>query len=174
MEPAKLNLRQPKQARSIHVRLLYLAALFFAALLFVERVPAAEDAEKEPAAILEVGAAGERAITSGGSSYGPSVAVETTPIEHWLEIEGGVALLFRRGLTDWNADLLFKKPFVLSSVTEFMIGVGPSWDHTIAHGIVDNSFGAEVALDFMFWPWKGRKVGWYIEPSYGRGFSSGH
>jgi hypothetical protein len=21
-------------------------------------------------------------------------------------------------------------------------------------------------LDFMFWPWAGRKFGWFVEPSY--------
>jgi hypothetical protein len=34
--------------------------------------------------------------------------------------------------------------------------------------------GAEVVLDFMFWPWPGRKFGWFLEPSYSYSFSSGH
>ena len=153
--------------------LLRVVALFLAVLVSSAQASSG-DAEKEPAAILEVGPAAETAIGSGGSSFGPSVAVETTPIEHWLEIEAGVAPMFSRNQTDWNVDFLFKKPFILSPITEFMIGVGPSWDHTIANGRAGDSFSAEVALDFMFWPWKGRKVGWYIEPSYGYGLSSGH
>jgi hypothetical protein len=96
------------------------------------------------------------------------------PIENWLEIAAGVAPLFSRGQTEWDVDFLFKRPFTLSSTTEFMIGLGPSWSHTIAHGRSDDTLGAEVALDFMFWPWKGRKIGWYIEPSYGYGFSASH
>ncbi len=130
--------------------------------------------ETGPAAILEVGAAGEWAVKGSGSSHGPSLAVETTPIENWLEIEGGVTPLFSRDQTEWDVDLLFKKPFTLSPTAEFMVGLGPSWSHTVAHGTNGNTFGAEVALDFMFWPWKGRKVGWYIEPSYGYNFSAGH
>jgi hypothetical protein len=29
-------------------------------------------------------------------------------------------------------------------------------------------------LDFMFWPWKDRTVGWFIEPSYGYSFGHEH
>ena len=154
-------------------RLVCFAGVFLGILLFSGDARAG-DQEKEPTAILEVGPAAETAISGGGSSYGPSVGIETTPIEDWLEIEGGVARMFSRNQTDWAVDFLFKKPFVLSAITEFMIGVGPSWDHTIDKGRASDSFSAEVALDFMFWPWKGRKVGWYIEPSYGYSFSSGH
>ena len=35
-----------------------------------------------------------------------------------------------------------------------------------------NTAGAEVALDFMFWPKK--KWGWFLEPAYGVDFASGH
>ena len=56
-----------------------------------------------------------------------SVAVEFTPIEHWLEIEAGVSTLFGGGQTEWSTDLLFKKPFTLSDQVEFMVGVGPEW-----------------------------------------------
>src|SRR6516164_245501 len=31
------------------------------------------------------------------------------------------------GETEWETDLLFKKPFTLSDKVEFMIGVGPAW-----------------------------------------------
>ncbi len=133
----------------------------------------AEGPEREPAAIVEAGAAGERGV-KGGSSYGPSLAVETTPIEHWLEIEVGTAPLFSPGRTEFDTDLLLKKPWTLSRNAEFMLGVGPSWSRTITHGRSRDSFGAEVAGDFMFWPWRGRKLGWFIEPSIGRSFGAGH
>ncbi len=42
------------------------------------------------------------------------------------------------------------------------------------HGRSDDAWGAEAALDFMFWPWAGRKVGWFMEPSYGYSFGAGH
>src|ERR1700692_3356914 len=130
--------------------------------------------EKEPAAILEIGAAGEWALTHGTPSYGPNVAVEVTPIKDWLEIEAGVTPFFSRGQTEWDTDLIFKKPYDLSKTTEFMFGVGPEWAHTIAGGKSANSIAGEAALDFMFWPWPKRRLGWYLEPTYGYNFGSGH
>jgi hypothetical protein len=59
--------------------------------------------EKEPAAILEIGGAGEWALTHGTPSYGPNVAVEFTPIKEWLEIEAGTTPFFSRGQTEWKA-----------------------------------------------------------------------
>ncbi len=128
----------------------------------------------EPKAIIELGAAGEWTAPDGRSSYGPSLAVETTPIEHWLEIEGGISPLFSRGQTEWDVDLLFKKPFTISDTAEFMAGIGPTWSHIVLHGRRDHAWGAEAALDFMFWPWKGRRLGWYVEPSWGYSFNAGH
>jgi hypothetical protein len=144
-----------------------------AILLITGRV-FAQDTEKEPKAIIEVGGAGEWALTHGTPSYGPNVAVEVTPIKELLEIEAGVTPFFSRGQTEWDTDLLFKKPFTLSKTTEFMCGVGPEWAHTNQHGKHTDSVGAEGALDFMFWPWKKRRFGWYLEPSYGYNFGSGH
>ena len=148
--------------------------LLTVALLLCAGTARAQEAEKEPRAIVEVGAAGEWAVKGAGSSYGPSLAVETTPIENWLEIEAGVTPLFSRGQTEWDVDLLFKKPFTLSKTVEFMAGVGPSWSHVVTHGRTQETAGAEAALDFMFWPWKSRKIGWYFEPSYGYSFGPGH
>jgi hypothetical protein len=54
----------------------------------------AKSAEKEPTALLEVGPAAGRSLTEGQSSFGPTVAVEVTPVEKWLEREAGVTLLF--------------------------------------------------------------------------------
>jgi hypothetical protein len=48
------------------------------------------------------------------SGISPTVAVEVTPIENWLELEAGVTPLFRRDSTEWGTDLLFKKPWTLS------------------------------------------------------------
>ncbi len=130
--------------------------------------------EKEPAAILEIGAAGEWALTQGKPSYGPNVAVEVTTIKEWLEIEAGVTPFFNRGQTEWDTDLLFKKPYTLSKATEFMFGVGPEWAHTISGGKSANSVAGEAALDFMFWPSPKRRFGWYLEPSYAYSFSHEH
>ena len=82
--------------------------------------------EKEPVAIVEIGGAGEWGLKEGGSSFGPTVAVEFSAIEHWLEIEAGAASRFGGGQTEWGTDLLFKKPFTLSDKVEFMIGLQTS------------------------------------------------
>jgi hypothetical protein len=143
------------------------APLLFAGNTFGQ----AED--KEPTAILEIGGAGQWGLKNG-SSHGPNLSVEITPIENWLELEAGVTPLFSRGQTEWESDFLFKKPYTLSGTAEFMFGVGPSWSHKVGGGKTTDTLGAEAALDFMFWPWPGRRVGWYAEPSYGYSFGGGH
>jgi hypothetical protein len=125
--------------------------------------------EKEPTAIIELGGAGEWGLP-GSSSFGPSAAVEFTPVKDWLEIEAGIAPLFSRGRTEWDADLLFKKPFTLSDKLEFMFGVGPQW--TFSRD--GTKIAGEVALDFMFWPTPDRTYGWFLEPAYSYSFSAGH
>ena len=132
----------------------------FAALLLSAATVSAE--EKEPFAVVQLGAAGEWGLPSGGSSFGPTGAVEFTPIKNWLEIETGVTSLFSRGQTEWDTDLLFKKPFDLSPTVEFEPGVGPAWVHTIGAGRTTNSVAGEVVFDFMFWPTRERKFGWFL------------
>ena len=130
--------------------------------------------EKEAAAILEVGGAGNRAI-GGASSFGPDLAVEFTPIEKWLEIELGVTPLFSRNRSaEWNYDVLFKKPWDLSKRMEFMLGFGPEFVHARESGRGVNSVAAEIVADFMFWPGKKRRFGWFIEPAYDYSFAGGH
>jgi len=133
-----------------------------------------QSADKEPAAIVELGAAAGSSLKGGGSSFGPTVAVELTPIEHWLELEGGVTRLFSRPSKEWDVDLLFKKPWTLSRKTEFMFGLGPEWIHTSANGVRTNSVGGEAVLDFMFWPSGKHRFGWYLEPGYEYDFGRGH
>jgi hypothetical protein len=144
----------------------YMPLFIFASVLFPAN---AQVEDKEPTAIVEFGPAGEWGL-SGASSYGPSLSVEFTPIKDWLEIEVGAARLFHRGGSEWDTDLLFKKPFTLSDKVEFMVGVGPQW--TFSRGSTQT--GAEFALDFMFWPTADRKFGWFLEPAYSYSFSRGH
>ena len=129
--------------------------------------------EQEPVAILELGGAGEWAF-NGGSSFGPTAAVEVTPIENWLELEAGVTPMFRSGQRELDTDLLFKKPYTLSKTAEFMFGIGPEWVHATANGRTSDSITGEAALDFMFWPWAKRRFGWYLEPTYEYSFAAGH
>ncbi len=130
--------------------------------------------EKEAIAILELGAAGSRSFRQGGSGFGPTIAAEVTPVENWLELEAGVTPLFGSGSTEWDIDLLFKKPWTLSRKVEFMAGVGPEWVHTNGRNADSNSISGEAALDFMFWPAKERRFGWYLEPACDYNFGQGH
>jgi hypothetical protein len=134
----------------------------------------AQTAEKEPVAILEVGAAAGRSISDGTWNYGPSVSVEVTPIEHWLELEAGVTPLFTRRSAEVDTDLLFKKPWDISRKLEFMAGIGPEWVYRRQNGVSSNGIAGEAALDFMIWPARKHNFGVYFEPAYDRSFSAGH
>src|ERR1700731_5330078 len=59
--------------------------------------------EKEPFAVVELGAATERSIQEGTYSVGPSASVEFPVIKDWLEIETGISPLFRPGRAEWQA-----------------------------------------------------------------------
>ena len=130
--------------------------------------------EKEPLAVLELGAAPSRSLTENQFSFGPTVAVEVTPIERWLEVEAGVTPLFRGHSTEWSVDLLLKKPWTISEKKEFMLGIGPEWIHSNSYGVKTNSVAVELAPDFMFWSSKRHRFGWYLEPSYEYKFGRGH
>jgi hypothetical protein len=122
---------------------------------------------------VELGGAGAWNVQDGSRSFGPTVAVEATPIENWLELEAGVTPLFARHSTEWSADLLFKKPWTLSKKAEFMLGAGPEWVHTSNSGMTTNSVSVEVAPDFMLWPSGKHRFGWYLEPAYEYNFGRG-
>lgn len=124
--------------------------------------------------MLEIGGATDRSLTESQSSFGPTVAVEFTPIENWLELEAGITPLFRRHSTEWSVDLLFKKPWTLSDTKEVMFGIGPEWIHSNSYGARMNSVGGEIVPDFMFWASKKHRFGWYLEPSYEYKFGPGH
>jgi hypothetical protein len=47
-----------------------------------------------------------------------------------------------------------------------MIGVGPQWVHTKKTGVTTNSVSGEAVADFMFWPSRNHRFGWYVEPGY--------
>lgn len=134
----------------------------------------AQSQDKEPVAILELGGAVSGNLKGGSTSAGPAVAVEVTPIENWLELEAGFTPLFGSDSTEWDTDLLFKKPWTLSHKAEFMCGVGPEWIHTSENKMTTNSAAAEAVLDFMFWPSKKHKFGWFFEPGYDYSFGRGH
>ena len=127
----------------------------------------------EPVAILESGGAGQWGL-HGGSAFGPNFGAEITPIPDILELEADLTPFMSRGQTEWDSDFLLKKPWDLNRSLEFMIGVGPEWSHTVTHAGTSDDFGMEVAADFMFWPMRERRWGFYLEPAYGYGFGRDH
>jgi len=132
----------------------------------------AEEKEKEPSAVVELGGAGEWNLQNGVSAFGPTAAIEFTPIKNWLEIEVGTSTMFRGGDKEWGADLLFKKPFELSDKVEFMLGAGPEWSYTT--GGDGAKISGEVSAEFMVWPAGDHRLGWFVEQSYHYSFSAGH
>jgi hypothetical protein len=125
-------------------------------------------------AVIELGSAAGHGLKGGGTSFGGDLAIEVTPIENWLELEAGVTPLFGRHSREWDADLLFKKPWDLSPKVEFMAGAGPEWIHTNESGAIRNSPAVEAVLDFMFWPSRKHRFGWFVEPGYDHSFGPGH
>ena len=149
--------------------------LLSTSLMLCAETAFAQPVDKEPAAIVELGGAASWSLKNGASNFGADAAVEFTPIENWLELEAGTTPLFsRHHSTEWNTDLLFKKPWTLSKKVELMAGVGPEWVHTREPGMRANSIAAEAVLDFMFWPGGKHKLGWFLEPGYDYNFARGH
>jgi hypothetical protein len=150
------------------------AKFLLLASLFCSGMASGQSVDKD-LAIVELGGAAGWSLKNGGASFGPDAAVEVTPIEKWLELEAGITPLFsRHHSTEWNTDLLFKKPWTLSKNVELMAGVGPEWVHTKEPGMRANSMAAEAVLDFMFWPGGKHKFGWFLEPGYDYNFAPGH
>jgi hypothetical protein len=123
-----------------------------------------EDSGPEHRWILEVGTAGEWPFNGERPNFGGTIAAEVEPIENWLELEYGLSALAAAGHTEVSSDLLFKKPFRLSPGVEFMVGGGPSFSRTLDGPERGDSWSAELALDWMFWPTK--NVGWFVEPTW--------
>jgi hypothetical protein len=136
--------------------------------------PQAASEDKDPVAILELGASTSWNFSGGAAAFAPNLAAEITPIENWLEVEAGVSPFYTHNSTEWDTDLLFKKPWTLSRKAEFMLGVGPEWVHLNQNGKASNSIAGEVAGDFMFWPKGKHRFGWYLEPAYDYSFAGGH
>lgn len=152
------------------MRRLAISALLLASASAASAAPAGDD----PAAVLELGGASSTSLTGGASSFGPSVAVEFTPIEDRLEIEAGFTALLGRRSREFDADLLFKKPWTLSRKFELMLGAGPEFIHSREGGASTNAPAAEFAVDLMYWPSARRRFGWYVEPAADFSFGRGH
>ena len=130
--------------------------------------------DKDNKAIFELGGATSWGISGGAATFAPNLAVEIEPIENWLELEVGVSPFYTHTATEWDTDLLFKKPWTLSRKAEFMLGIGPQWVHLKQNGTWTNTLSGEIAADFMFWPNGKHRFGWFLEPAFDNSFARGH
>jgi hypothetical protein len=128
----------------------------------------------DPVAILELGASTNWNFKEGAATFAPNLAAECTPIENWHELEAGVSPFYTHKSSEWDTDFLFKKPWTISSKAEFMLGVEPQWAHIKQSGKSADTFSAELAGDFMFWPTGRHRFGWYLEPAFDYSFAGGH
>ena len=64
--------------------------------VFVGYASAQEKKDAEELAVVEIGATPSRNLKDHTSSLGPTVAIEVSPIERWLELEAGVTSSFGR------------------------------------------------------------------------------
>jgi hypothetical protein len=113
-------------------------------------------------------------VKSGAPGAGPTVAVEVTPIEHWLELEAGVTR-YSAGAPRNRARIFFSRnPGPFPRKQSLWFGVGTEWVHTNEYRPTPNSVSAEAVLDFMFWASAKHRFGWYLEPSYEYNFGRGH
>jgi hypothetical protein len=149
------------------------AAATIAGLLLVAGEARADEKEKESSVVVELGGGGEWDVRGGPGAYGPNLALEFEVIEHWLEIETGVAPRFERGESEVEFELIFKKPFDLSKSLEMVFGAGPVWVHRANENPRD-SIAGEVSVTFVYWPWEEHKLGYFVEPSYSYNFGEGH
>ena len=83
---------------------------------------------------LELGAATSWNFSGGAATFAPNLAAEVTPIENRLELEAGVSPFYTRDSTEWDTDLLFKKPWTISRKAEFMLGIGSEWIYVKQNG----------------------------------------
>lgn len=130
--------------------------------------------KKEAEAELEIGAAAEWAIPGGDTGFCASIGIEYTLIKEWLEVEVEVSPLFGAGRTDWDTELIFKKPYSLSDKIEVMPGIGPAWLYRTGREGNTHSFGAVALVDIQIWPTPERNFGWFIEPTYTYDFGREH
>jgi hypothetical protein len=96
------------------------------ALIASGAAAAEKDKDNDPLWVLMVGAAGEWP-THGNFQSGPAPSVEFNVIKDWLEVEVGAAKLFRGSDSEFETEVVFRKPFTLSETAEVMIGLGPIW-----------------------------------------------
>lgn len=137
--------------------------------------------KEEPILIGEIGGSINRSLQQPETMAGPTLGIEWTPLKERLELEFDINQNFGKAGNELSFDLLFKKPWTLSNKFEFMLGVGPEFSImknkiTTANTTTTatNTWGAELATDFMYWPFQKKKFGFFVEPNYDYSFSTGN
>jgi hypothetical protein len=106
--------------------------------------------DKDPVAILELGAASSWNFSGGATTFAPNLAAEVTPIS-----------------CSRSRGRCRRKPSLCSApVPNGFIGG--------RRGMVSNSVAGELAGDFIFWPTGKHRFGWYLEPAYDYSFAASH
>ena len=67
--------------------------------------PRETDEDKDPIAIVELGATTSWNFSGGAATFAPNLAAEVTPVENWLELEAGVSPFCTRKSTEWDTEL---------------------------------------------------------------------
>jgi hypothetical protein len=86
-----------------------------------------KDKDNDPAWVLMIGAGGEWP-THGNFLSGPAPSVEFNVIKDWLEIEVGASKLFRGSDSEFETEVVFRKPFTLSETAEYAAGLATLGD----------------------------------------------
>jgi DNA-binding HxlR family transcriptional regulator len=103
-----------------------LLALVVAAFLLTGNLSAQEQSTTDHAVVIEIGGAGEWPLQGERPNYGASLAAETTPIEHWLEVEAGATFLGASQRREIAADFIIKKPLRSLRRSSSWLASGPS------------------------------------------------
>jgi hypothetical protein len=111
-------------------------------------LPALARAEdKEPFALIELGAARER--SSQEASTVPNLPFRSSFLSSTIGLKSRSVSrrCFGRVRRSGRPDVLFKKPFTLSDKVEFIVGVGPQFSYATFGG--GTKVAAEVLLEWM-------------------------
>jgi hypothetical protein len=148
------------------------SAVLVCTLLEVALPVAAMDGDMDHGVVLvECGATSAREISEQASRVSPAVGIEFEAIDNRLEVEIEASTNTTQRARNWELDLQFKRPFQISSTVEIEPGLGPSWSHGAVSNQRPAAWGAEASIDILFW--QSKRIGWFLEPSYGISFATG-
>ena len=90
---------------------------------YLSRILSSGIYRKATCRVIELGAAADRSLTEAESSFGPTAAVEVTPIENFLELEAGVTPLLRKHSTERTVTSCSRSRGRYLTKNEFRVGL---------------------------------------------------